>query len=62
LRKPLSPREIIEIDRALVDVFASHRDIKNRIPAARYIKYPQIPAIFGESVVIAAAGKLYGTD
>ena len=36
--------------------------IKNRIPAARYIKYPQIPAILGESVVIAAAGKLYGTD
>jgi hypothetical protein len=62
LRRSLTPREIIEIDRALVEVFASHRAIKNRIPAARYIKFPQIPAILGESIVIAAAGKLHGTD
>lgn len=62
MRRPLTPQEIVELDQAFVAAFASHRDLKSRIPAARYIKFPQIPAILGESFVIAAAGKLFGTD
>ena len=62
MRRPLTPQEIIELDQAIVEVFASHRALKSRIPAARYIKFPQIPAILGESFVIAAVGKLFGTD
>jgi hypothetical protein len=62
LRRPLTPQEIIELDQALIEVFASHWALKSRIPAARYIKFPQVPAILGESFVIAAANKLFGTD
>jgi hypothetical protein len=61
LRRPLTRKEIIELNQALVEAFTSHRAIKSRIPAAHYIKFPQIPAILGESIVIAAAGNLFGT-
>ena len=61
MRKPLTPQEIIELGQALVEVFTIHRMLKSRIPTARYIKFPQIPAILAESFVIASADKLFGT-
>ena len=61
MRSPLTPQEIIELDRALIEAFASHRSLKNRLPAARYIKYSQLPALFAESFVIAGARKLFGS-
>lgn len=62
MRKPLTPNEVIELDQALIEAFTSFRNLKDRVPAARYIKYPQVPAILGESFVIAAVGKLFGPD
>ena len=60
MRKPLTPQEIIELDQALIEVFALHRDLKSRIPTARYIKFPQVPAILAESFVVVTASKLFG--
>jgi len=62
LRKPLTPQEIIELDRALIEAFASHRALKSRIPAARHIKFSQLPAVLAESFVIAGARRLFGAD
>jgi hypothetical protein len=62
LRKPLTPREIIELDQALIEVFSLHRALKSRVPTARYIKFPQIPAILAESFIIITASKLFGAD
>ena len=62
LHSPLTPLEIIELDRALIEAFSSHRSLKNRLPAARYIKYSQLPALFAESFVIAGARKLFGSE
>jgi hypothetical protein len=61
LSKPLTPAQVIELDKALVNSFSSHRALKDRVPAARYIKFPQIPAILAESFVIAGVNKLFGT-
>ena len=62
MRRPLTPQEIIELDQVLVEAFALHRAFQSRVPVARYIKFPQIPAVLGESFVIAAASKLFGVD
>lgn len=60
MSKPLTPAQVIELDHALVESFSSHRALKDRIPAARHIKFPQIPAALAESLVIAAANKIFG--
>ena len=60
MRKPLTPQEIIELDQALIEVFALHQDLKSRIPTARYIKFPQVPAILAESFVVVIASELFG--
>jgi hypothetical protein len=60
LRKPLTPTEIIELDQALIEAFSSHRNLKNRVPAARHIKFPQVPAVLAESLVIGAVSRLFG--
>jgi hypothetical protein len=62
LRRLLTPQEIIELDQALVEVFALHQELKNRILTAHHIKFPQIPAILAESFVIVTAKKLFGAD
>jgi hypothetical protein len=62
LRKALTPQEIIELEQALIETFALLRAFQRRVPIARHIKFPQIPAILTESFVIAAAGRLFGTD
>ena len=62
MRKPLTPQEVLDLDQALIEAFASHQAIKRRVPAARHIKFPQVPAVLGESFVIATASKLFGPD
>ena len=62
MRRLLTPQEIIELDQALVEVFALHRDLKSRILTAHHIKFPQLPAILAESFVIVTANKLFGAD
>ena len=62
MRRLLTPQEIIELDQALVEGFALHRDLKSRILTAHHIKFPQLPAILAESFVIVTANKLFGAD
>ncbi len=60
MRKALTPQEILELDQALIEAFALYKAFRSRVSIARYIKFPQIPAILGESLVITAADRLFG--
>ena len=59
---PLSPGEIVELDVALVRAFRAIRELQEELPAARYIKFPPLPSIFSESLVIAAASRIFGPE
>jgi len=59
-REPLTPTQIIELDSALSAVFRMIRDMREQTPVTRHIKFPSLPAIFSESIVIAAAPALFG--
>jgi len=59
-RLPLSISEILDLDAALVEAFAALRGVRERHHAAMHIKYPPLPSVFSESIVIAAAEKLFG--
>ena len=59
---PLSPGEILELDAALVRAFRAIRELQEELSAARYIKFPPLPSIFSESLVIAAAPRIFGPD
>ncbi len=59
-REPLAPTEIFELDHALTKVFRMIRETRELNPVAGYIKFPSLPAIFSESIVIAAATVLFG--
>jgi len=59
---PLSPGEIIELDAALVQAFRAIRELQDELPAARHIKFPPLPSIFSESLVIAAAPRIFGPE
>jgi hypothetical protein len=54
-REPLVPAEILELDRALTNVFRMIRETRELNPVANHIKFPSLPAVFSESIVIAAA-------
>jgi hypothetical protein len=56
----LGPAEILELDRALINVFRLIRETHELNPVARLIKFPSLPAVFSESIVIAAATVLFG--
>ncbi len=62
MRRALTLQEIIELDQALIEAFALQRAFRSRVPLARYIKFPQIPAVLSESFVIVTASRLFGTD
>lgn len=57
---PLTPQEILSLDAALMQAFRTIEELRRRIPAAKHIKYPPLPSIFSESLVIAAAQRLFG--
>lgn len=59
-REPLAPADIFELDRALTNVFRMIREIRELNPVASHIKFPSLPAVFSESIVIAAATVLFG--
>jgi hypothetical protein len=44
-----------------MEAFSSLRALRQRIPEARYIKFPQVPALLAESIVIVAVDKIFGT-
>jgi hypothetical protein len=59
-RKPLTVNEILELDSALMEVFRTIHQLRQRSFAARCIKLPPVPAIFSESIAIAATPVLFG--
>ena len=60
VREPLTANQIIELDHALAEVFRMIRDIREQMPVARHIKFPSLPAVFSEFIVIAATPVLFG--
>jgi hypothetical protein len=61
-RKPLTVQEILELEAALMEVFRTIRELRERSPAARYIKFPPLPAVLSESIAIAITPTLFGSD
>ena len=59
-RVPLIPREILQLDAALIRAFRTIQELREELPAARHIKFPPLPSIFSESIVIAAAPRIFG--
>ncbi len=62
VREPLTATQIIELDHALMAVFSMIRDMREQTPAARHIKFPSLPVVFSESIIIAATPALFGPD
>jgi hypothetical protein len=60
-RQPLTTAEIVELDSALMGVFRAVHGLREGNPVARFIKFPSLPSIFSESIVIAATPALFGT-
>ena len=61
-RVPLNPEEIAQLDTALVRAFRTIRELREELPAARHIKSPPLPSIFSESIIIAAAPRIFGSE
>jgi hypothetical protein len=61
-RVPLSREEIVQLDAALVRAFRTIRELREELPAARHIQFPPLPSIFSESLVIAAAPRIFGSE
>jgi hypothetical protein len=61
-RVPLSLEEIVQLDVALVRAFRTIRELREELPAARHIKSPALPPIFSESIIIAAAPLIFGSE
>jgi hypothetical protein len=59
-RAPLTLEEILELDAALVQAFRTIETLRTQHLAARHIKFPPMPSIFTESIVIASAARLFG--
>lgn len=61
-REPLNRDEILELDRVLMGIFRSIRAFRESNAVARHIKFPPVPAIFSESIAIAATPILFGRE
>ena len=59
-RISLTRDEIFQLDAALLRAFQTIRTLRDEMSAARYIKFPPLPSIFSESIVIAAVRRLFG--
>jgi hypothetical protein len=62
VRKALTVDEILQLEAALMEVFRTIRQLKERSPAAKHIKFPPLPAAFSESIAIVATPLLFGSD
>ncbi len=60
-RKPLTVKEILELEAALIEVFRTIRKLRKRSVGARHIKFPPLPSVFSESIAIAATPTLFGS-
>jgi hypothetical protein len=58
----LTTEEILQLDAALIQAFRTIRELRQRIVAAKYLKYPPLPSIFSESLVIAVTSCLFGSE
>jgi hypothetical protein len=61
-RRPLTVPQILELEAALMEVFGTIRELRERSTAARYIKFPPLPAVLSESIAIAITPTLFGSD
>jgi hypothetical protein len=59
---PLTREQVLQLDAALVEAFQLISSLRSRNEAARHIKFPPLPSIFSESIVIAAAGRIFGAQ
>ena len=59
-RIPLTPREILQLDAALVQAFRTIQRLRKQNDAAKHIQFPPLPSIFSESIVIASSERLFG--
>jgi len=56
----LTTDEIMELERSLTDIFRIIREMRDRNKVAAHIKYPPLPPVFSESIVIAAVPTFFG--
>jgi hypothetical protein len=61
-RRPLNQSEILDLERALMDVFQVVSTYRRTNPVAKHIKFPPMPSILSESIAIAATPLLFGRD
>src|SRR5687767_5749286 len=61
-RIPLGRDEILQLDAALIRAFQTIQALRDEIPAAKHVKFPALPSIFSESIVIAVASRLFGPE
>jgi len=59
LSKGLSAEEIAALDKAFVELFRLHNKLRTEMPIAKRIKFPPVPSILSESMVIMGARKLF---
>jgi hypothetical protein len=61
-REPLTVKEILELEGALIEVFRTIRELRLRTPAARYIKFPPLPSLWSKSIALVAIPTLFGPE
>lgn len=61
-RTSLPVAMLIELDSALMEAFAVIQALRKRNRASELIKFPPLPSCFSESLVIAAAPRLFGAE
>lgn len=58
----MTVQEILELEKALMEVFRTIRKLRERSVATRYIKFPPLPPVFSESIAIAIIPRLFGSE
>jgi hypothetical protein len=53
---------VVELDEALREAFRAIAALRKTHPMAKYVKFPSIPTLFSESLVICAVAKLFGAS
>lgn len=61
-RAPLTRSEIAELDAALLQAFQTIHNLRQTLVAAKHIKFPPLPPVFSESLVIVAAQRIFGEE
>lgn len=59
-RRPLNAGELLQLDEALREAFSAIAALRQTHSMAKHVKFPPIPTVFSESLVICAAPKLFG--